>query len=122
MLGAPRRIVLALVIGFCATCTTLLHAAAGPDPVTWIPTATTETVGALTVRIQNATLHARDVQRLFVTAVAGSDLRVLAANSDGGADYFDQRMDNGLYAIFGSVKPGTLTLTVQTAPDRKSVV
>lgn len=120
MLGAPRRIVLALVIGFCATCTTLLHAAAGPDPVTWIPTATTETVGALTVRIQNATLHARDVQRLFVTAVAGSDLRVLAANSDGGADYFDQRMDNGLYAIFGSVKPGTLTLTVQTAPTGTS--
>lgn len=110
-----------ILVSLQTLCATLI-AATGPDPVTWVSNygavgTTTATIGSLSVRYQTSALSARDVGRLFVSAISGTNIQVLASGSGGAVvDVFDEARDNGQYAIFGSAKSGTLTLTFQTQP------
>lgn len=90
----------------------------GPTVSTWIPGAEiVETVAPLSTSLQPGPYNSRDVYKVFVTAVAGKDLRLVVTGSTGvKVDYFDEQRTNGLYAVFGAVDEGTMTLSFQTAP------
>lgn len=96
----------------------LASAVNGPTVSTWIPSSDAdETAGSVSIRLQPGPYNARDVYKVFVTAVAGKDLQLVVIGSSGvRVDYFDERRDNGLYAVFGAVDAGTITLDFQTAP------
>jgi hypothetical protein len=74
----------------------------------------------MTVLTQNEDLHARDVQKLFVYAVSGKDLRLSKNSSTVECDYFTEQMDNGLYAVIGALEEGSLILDIQSAPSGTS--
>ncbi len=90
----------------------------GPTVSTWIPSSDAdETVGSVSIRLQPGPYNARDVYKVFVTAVAGKDLQLVVIGSSGvKVDYFDERRDNGLYAVFGAVDAGTIELDFQWSP------
>lgn len=108
-----------LISVFLFTVVSTVFAADGPNPVIWIPGAdVVETVGSLTgVRRQpghsSGRYNARDVFKTFVPAVTGKDLRLVVTGPEEKVDYFDEMKDNGLYAVFGAVDPGTITLDYQ---------
>lgn len=110
----PRILVVITTIGISAS----TSAANGPTPEDWIPgTDVVETVGSASTSRQPGPYNSRDVYKVFVTTVAGKDLRLIVTGSAGvKVDYFDQRRDNGLYAIFGAVDEGVITLNFQTSP------
>ncbi|MFH0352032.1 MAG: hypothetical protein ACHBMF_08925 [Chromatiales bacterium] len=87
----------------------------GPTVSTWIPSSDAdETVGSVSIRLQPGPYNARDVYKVFVTAVADKDLQLVVIGSNGvKVDYFDEPRGNGLYAVFGAVDAGTITLEFQ---------
>lgn len=89
--------------------------AVGPAVAGWIPGAEIlDTVAPLTTYLQPGPYKARDTYKVFVADKPNYDLQVVVTGSAGvKVDYFDEIETNGLYAIFGAVDAGTITLNYQ---------
>lgn len=92
----------------------------GPGSTVWVPgPANTDVFGATTIRYTSGELKKRGCYKIFIAPIGGVDISISTNLVRNG--YCDQRMDDGLYAIFGSADAGDVVLKLWTSPIGQNI-